>query len=137
MKQTIKLPLYSIYSLINDIEEMANNPETAEQYKNLQSALNSLKEAFMPLINEYKDCCNMPDIHATVGSGNDIEDEDGDQPYWDDKRFELIKAAMQGRLAATDRKLGFQKSFVASIARDAILMADTLIEEMKKSNGHI
>lgn len=30
MKQTIKLPLYSIYSLINDIEEMANNPETAE-----------------------------------------------------------------------------------------------------------
>ena len=52
MKQTIKLPLYSIYSLINDIEEMANNPETAEQYKNLQSALISLKEAFMPLIND-------------------------------------------------------------------------------------
>ena len=137
MKQTIKLPLYSIYSLINDIEEMANNPETAEQYNNLQSALNSLKEAFMPLINEYKDCINMPDIHATVDSDDDVEDADSHQPYWPDKRFELIKAAMQGRLAAIDPKHGFQKSFVAAIAREAILMADTLIEEMKKSDGII
>jgi hypothetical protein len=35
MKQTITLPLYSIYSLIQNMEKMANNPETAKQYEDL------------------------------------------------------------------------------------------------------
>ena len=115
MKQTIKLPLYSIYSLIQNMEEMANNPETAKQYEDLISALDMLKETFMPLIDEYKDCLNMPDIDAMVDTDSDSGDSDID---WEQRRYELTKAAMQGRVSALDKNFNFD-AMVRPIAMDS------------------
>lgn len=126
MKQTIKLPLYSICTLIQDIEKKANNPETADQYKDLISALNTLKEAFGPLIDEYKDCLDMPDIDATVDTGNDPEDNGID---WEQRRYELAKAAMQGRVSALDKNFNFD-AMIRPIANDSIKMADAVIKEL-------
>ena len=70
MKQTIKLPLSSIFSLIQNMEDMAENP-AAEQFKNIQEALNMLKDTFMPLIDEYKGYNMLPDIEATVDADSD------------------------------------------------------------------
>ena len=128
MKQTIKLPLYSIYSLIQNMEEMANNPETAKQYEDLISALDMLKETFMPLIDEYKDCLNMPDIDAMVDADSDSGDSDID---WEQRRYELTKAAMQGRVSALDKNFNFD-AMVRPIARDSIKMADAVIRELKE-----
>ena len=128
MKQTITLPLYSIYSLIQNMEEMANNPETAKQYEDLISALDMLKETFMPLIDEYKDCLNMPDIDAMVDTDSDSGDSDID---WEQRRYELTKAAMQGRVSALDKNFNFD-AMVRPIARDSIKMADAVIRELKE-----
>ena len=132
MKQTIKLPLYSIYSLIQNMEEMANNPETAKQYEDLISALDMLKETFMPLIDEYKDCLNMPDIDAMVDADSDSGDSDID---WEQRRYELTKAAMQGRVSALDKNFNFD-AMVRPIAMDSIKMADAVIKELKKDRGY-
>ena len=132
MKQTIKLPLYSIYSLIQNLEEMANNPETAKQYKDLLSALNMLKDTFMPLIEEFKDCIDMPDIDAMVDTDSDSGDSDID---WEQRRYELTKAAMQGRVSALDKNFNFD-AMVRPIARDSIKMADAVIKELKKDRGY-
>lgn len=131
MKQTVKLPLLSIYSLIQDLEEMTHDSVSAEKFQAMQDALNMLKETFMPLIDQYKDCCYMPDVDAVVDTDSNKSEQDDNKNEWEQKRFELIKAAMQGRLAAIDPKFGFQRSFVRSIAKDAILMADITIEELK------
>ena len=122
MKQTITLPLYSIYSLIQNMEEMANSPETAKQYEDLQSALNMLKEAFMPLIDQ------LPNIDAMVDTDSDSGDSDID---WEQRRYELTKAAMQGRVSALDKNFNFD-AMVRPIARDSIKMADAVIKELKE-----
>lgn len=132
MKQTITLPLYSIYSLIQNMEEMANNPETAKQYEDLLSALDMLKDTFMPLIEEFKDCLNMPDIDAMVDTDSDSGDSDID---WEQRRYELTKAAMQGRVSALDKNFNFD-AMVRPIAMDSIKMADAVIKELKKDRGY-
>ena len=131
MKQKVKLPLYSIYSLIQDMEKMGNDPKMAEKYKSMQAALSVLKDTFMPLINEYKDCCNMPDIDAEFDTENGGENDEKKER--DERRFELIKSAIQGRLAAIDPRFGFQRSLVRNVAKEAILMADVMLEELEKS----
>ncbi len=128
MKQTIKLPLYSIYSLIQKMEEMANNPETAKQYEDLLSALDMLKDTFMPFIDEFKDCLYMPNIDAVVDTDSDSGDSDID---WEQRRYELTKAAMQGRVSALDKNFNFD-AMVRPIARDSIKMADAVIRELKE-----
>ena len=128
MKQTITLPLYSIYSLIQNMEEMANNPETAKQYEDLLSALDMLKDTFMPLIEEFKDCIDMPNIDAMVDTDSDSGDSDID---WEQRRYELTKAAMQGRVSAHDKNFNFD-AMVRPIAKDSIKMADAIIKELKK-----
>jgi len=128
MKQTITLPLYSIYSLIQNMEEMANNPETAKQYKDLLSALNMLKETFMPLIDEFKDCNCMPNVDAMVDTETEGEEDKID---WEQRRYELTKAAMQGRVAALDKNFNFD-AMVRPIAKDSIKMADAVIKELKE-----
>lgn len=128
MKQTIKLPLYSIYSLIQRMEEMANNPEAAKQYEDLLSALDMLKDTFMPFIDEFKDCLNMPNIDAVVDTDSDSRDSDID---WEQRRYELTKAAMQGRVSALDKNFNFD-AMVRPIARDSIKMADAVIKELKE-----
>ena len=130
MKQTIKLPLYSIYSLIQNLEEMANNPETAKQYEDLLSALDMLKDTFMPLIDEFKDCINMPNIDAMVDTDSDSGDSDID---WEQRRYELTKAAMQRRVSALDKNFNFD-AMVRPIAMDSIKMADAVIKELKINN---
>ena len=130
MKQTITLPLYSIYSLIQNMEEMANNPETAKQYEDLLSALDMLKDTFMPLIDEFKDCINMPNIDAMVDTDSDSGDSDID---WEQRRYELTKAAMQGRVSALDKNFNFD-AMVRPIAMDSIKMADAVIKELKINN---
>ncbi len=130
MKQIIKLPLYSIYSLIQNMEEMANNPETAKQYKDLLSTLDMLKDTFMPLIEEFKDCIDMPNIDAMVDTDSDSGDSDID---WEQRRYELTKAAMQGRVSALDKNFNFD-AMVRPIAMDSIKMADAVIKELKKNN---
>lgn len=128
MKQTIKLPLYSIYSLIQKMEEMANNPETAKQYEDLLSALDMLKDTFMPFIDEFKDCLYMPNIDAVVDTDSDSGDSDIN---WEQRRYELTKAAMQGRVSALDKNFNFD-AMVRPIARDSIKMADAVIRELKE-----
>lgn len=128
MKQTIKLPLYSIYSLIQNMEEIVNNPETAKQYGDLLSALDMLKDTFMPLIEEFKDCIDMPNIDAMVDTDSDSGDSDID---WEQRRYELTKAAMQGRVSALDKNFNFD-AVVRPIAMDSIKMADAVIKELKK-----
>ena len=130
MKQTITLPLYSIYSLIQNMEEMANNPETAKQYEDLLSALDMLKDTFMPLIDEFKDCINMPNIDAMVDTDSDSGDSEID---WEQRRYELTKAAMQGRVSALDKNFNFD-AMVRPIAMDSIKMADAVIKELKINN---
>lgn len=130
MKQTITLPLYSIYSLIQNMEEMANNPEAAKQYKDLLSALNMLKDTFMPLIEEFKDCIEMPNIDAVVDTDSDSGDSEID---WEQRRYELTKAAMQGRVSALDKNFNFD-AMVRPIARDSIKMADAVIKELKEDS---
>ena len=132
MKQTITLPLYSIYSLIQNMEEMANNPETAKQYENLLSALDMLKDTFMPLLEEFKDCIDMPNIDAMVDTDSDSGDSDID---WEQRRYELTKAAMQGRVSALDKNFNFD-AMVRPIAMDSIKMADAVIKELKKYRGY-
>ena len=129
MKQTITLPLYSIYSLIQNMEEMANNPETAKQYKDLLSTLDMLKDTFMPLLEEFKDCIDMPNIDAMVDTDSDSGDSDID---WEQRRYELTKAAMQGRVSALDKNFNFD-AMVRPIAMDSIKMADAVIKELKKN----
>lgn len=130
MKQQVKLPLYSIYSLIQDMEKMSNDPKMAEQYIRMQDALGVLKDTFMPLINEYKDCLNMPNIDAELDTENGSKSEGKTER--DERRFELIKSALQGRLAAIDPRFGFDRSIVRKIAREAIFMADIMLEELEK-----
>lgn len=133
MKQTVKLSLFSIYSLIQDLEKMTPDSVSEERYKAMQEALNMLKETFMPLIDQYKDCCCMPDVDVDIDTDSDDSEKEKNKDYWEQKRFELIKSALQGRLAAVDTKYGFEKSYVRKIAREAILMADIMIEELKES----
>lgn len=132
MKQTITLPLYSIYSLIQNMEDMANNPETAKQYGDLLSALDMLKDTFMPLLEEFKDCIDMPNIDAMVDTDSDSGDSDID---WEQRRYELTKAAMQGRVSALDKNFNFD-AMVRPIAKDSIKMADAVIKELKKDRGY-
>ena len=128
MKKIIKLPLYSINSLINSLEELASNPEVANQYKELLSALNILKDSFMPLIEEFKDCNNMPDIEALIDPENEQDNHGID---WEQRRYELTKAAMQGRVSALDKNVNY-RAVMQSIAKDSLKMADTVIAEMKE-----
>ena len=131
MKQTIKFPLLSIYSLIQNMEKMASVPETAKQYEDLLSTLEVLKETFMPLINEFKDCMNMPDIDATIDTDDvDSEDNGNNGIDWEQRRFELTKAAMQGRVSALDKNFNYS-AMMPSIAKDSIKMADIIIKELK------
>ena len=132
MKLTITIPLYSIYSLIQNMEEMANNPEIAKQYEDLLSALDMLKDTFMPLIEEFKDCLNMPDIDAMVDTDSDSGDSDID---WEQRRYELTKAAMQGRVSALDKNFNFD-AMVRPIVKDSIKMADAIINELKEDRGY-
>ena len=133
MKQTIKLPLLSIYSLIQNMEKMANDPETAKQYEDLLSTMEALKETFMPLINEFKDCLNMPDIDATIDTDDmDPEGSENSGIDWEQRRFELTKAAMQGRVSALEMNFNYS-AVMLSIARDSIKMADTVIKELAKN----
>lgn len=128
MKQTIRIPLLSIYSLIQNMEEMAKNPISAEEHKELLSALSVLKESFMPLINEFKDYNRMPDIDATV----DVEMESGTNGIdWEQRRYELTKAAMQGRVSALDKSYNY-RAVMNTIAKDSVKMADTVINELKE-----
>lgn len=127
MKQTIKLPLSTINFLIQNIEEMANDPETAKRYEGFLSAMEMLKETFMPLIDEFKDCIMMPDIDATVDTG-DIDSENGIN--WEQRRYELTKAAMQGRVSALDKNFNYN-AVMPTIAKDSIKMADTIIKELR------
>lgn len=130
MKQTIKLPLLSIYSLIQNMEKMANDPETAKQYEDLLSTMEALKETFMPLINEFKDCLNMPDIDATIDTDDmDPEGSENSGIDWEQRRYELTKAAMQGRVSALEMNFNYS-AVMLSIARDSIKMADTIIKEL-------
>jgi len=133
MKQTIKLPLLSIYSLIQNMEKMANDPETAKQYEDLLSTMEALKETFMPLINEFKDCLNMPDIDATIDTDDmDPEGSENSGIDWEQRRYELTKAAMQGRVSALEMNFNYS-AVMLSIARDSIKMADTVIKELAKN----
>ncbi len=133
MKQTIKLPLLSIYSLIQNMEKMANVPETAKQYEDLLSTLEVLKETFMPLINEFKDCLMMPDIDAAIDTDDiDSEDYGNNGIDWEQRRYELTKAAMQGRISALDKNVNY-RAVMPSIAKDSIKMADTVIKELTKN----
>lgn len=133
MKQTIKLPLLSIYSLIQNMEKMANDPETAKQYEDLLSTMEALKETFMPLINEFKDCLNMPDIDATIDTDDmDPEGSENNGIDWEQRRYELTKAAMQGRVSALEMNFNYS-AVMLSIARDSIKMADTVIKELAKN----
>ena len=111
---------------------MANNPETAKQYENLLSALDMLKDTFMPFIDEFKDCLYMPNIDAVVDTDSDSGDSDID---WEQRRYELTKAAMQGRVSALDKNFNFD-AMVRPIARDSIKMADAVIKELKKDRGY-
>ena len=130
MKQTIKLPLLSIYSLIQNMVKMANDPETAKQYEDLLSTMEALKETFMPLINEFKDCLNMPDIDATIDTDDmDPEGSENSGIDWEQRRYELTKAAMQGRVSALEMNFNYS-AVMLSIARDSIKMADTVIKEL-------
>jgi hypothetical protein len=130
MKQTIKLPLSSIYSLIQNMEKMASVPETAKQHEDLLSTLEVLKETFMPLINEFKDCMNMPDIDAMIDSDDvDSEDNGNNGIDWEQRRYELTKAAMQGRVSALDKNFNYS-AVMPSIAKDSIKMADIIIKEL-------
>ena len=132
MKQTIKLPLLSIYSLIQNMEKMAGVPETAKQYEDLLSTLEVLKETFMPLIDEFKDCKMMPDIDAAIDTdGVDSEDNGSNGIDWEQRRFELTKAAMQGRVSALDKNFNYN-ALMSSIAKDSIKMADIIIKELKE-----
>lgn len=131
MKQTIKLPLSSIYSLIQNMEKMANAPETAKQYEDLLSTLEVLKETFMPLINEFKDCIMMPDIDAAIDTDDVDSDNNGSNAIdWEQRRYELVKAAMQGRVSALDKNFNY-RAVMPTIAKDSIKMADTIIKELK------
>ena len=133
MKQTIKLPLLSIYSLIQNMEKMANDPETAKQYEDLLSTMEALKETFMPLINEFKDCLNMPDIDATIDTDDmDPEGSENSGIDWEQRKYELTKAAMQGRVSALEMNFNYS-AVMLSIARDSIKMADTVIKELAKN----
>lgn len=127
MKQIIKIPLFSINSLIHSIEELASKPETANQYKELLSALKVLKDSFMPLIEEFKDCNNVPDIDALIDTKN-VRDNHGID--WEQRRYELTKAAMQGRVSALDKNYNY-RAVMQSIAKDSIKMADTVIAGLK------
>ena len=129
MKQTIKLPLLTIHSLIQDMEEMAKNPETAKRYEGLLSSLDIIKEAFMPLIEEFKDCIMMPDIEATFDT--DSQDDRNNDIDWEQRRYELTMAAMQGRVSALEKNYNY-RAVMPSIAKDSIKMADTVIEELRK-----
>ena len=132
MKQQIKLPLYSIFSLIHEMEELAKNPATAELYKNMQDALDQLKVAFKPLLEEFANCLNIPDVDATIDTEAKVPERSENTIDWEQRRFELIKSAMQGRLASVDHRFGFQKSFIDSIARDSVKMADSMLEQLKR-----
>ena len=133
MKQTIKLPLLSIYSLIQNMEKMANDPETAKQYEDLLSTMEALKETFMPLINEFKDCLNMPDIDATIDTDDmDPEGSENSGIDWEQRKYELTKAAMQGRVSALEMNFNYS-AVMLSIARDSIKMADTVIKELRNT----
>lgn len=130
MKQTIKLPLFSIYSLIQDMEDMAENPATADKFKEIQDALNMLKETFMPLIDEYKGYNMLPDIDATVDVDSDDAENHEEGIDWEQRRFELIKAAMQARITALEKNFNF-RSVMSSIAKESIEMADTMLDQME------
>ena len=130
MKQTIKLPLSSIYSLIQDMEDMAENPATADKFKEIQDALNMLKETFMPLIDEYKGYNRFPDIDATVDVDSDDAENHEEEIDWEQRRFELIKAAMQARITALEKNFNF-RSVMSSIAKESIEMADTMLKQME------
>ena len=130
MKQTIKLPLSSIYSLIRDLEETTGNPAIAEHLDKMQEAINMLKETFMPLIDQFEDCMSMPNIDAVVDT--DCEDGEGTgvQIDWEQRRFELIKAAMQGQISTIDKNFDY-RSIMPTIAKEAIEMADTMMQKLK------
>lgn len=112
------------------MEEIVNNPETAKQYGDLLSALDMLKDTFMPLIEEFKDCIDMPNIDAMVDTDSDSGDSDID---WEQRRYELTKAAMQGRVSALDKNFNFD-AVVRPIAMDSIKMADAVIKELKEDS---
>ena len=112
---------------------MANDPETAKQYEDLLSTMEALKETFMPLINEFKDCLNMPDIDATIDTDDmDPEGSENNGIDWEQRRYELTKAAMQGRVSALEMNFNYS-AVMLSIARDSIKMADTVIKELAKN----
>lgn len=114
---------------------MENDPATAEQFRKLQNTLIDLKETFMPLIEKYKNCDCMPNLDADidVDSPKQAAKKGLDaQIDWEYRRFELVKAAMQGRVSALDAKFDY-RSVMSNIAKDSIKMADSLLEELQKS----
>ena len=75
----------------------------------------------------------MPDIDAEFDTENGGENDEKKER--DERRFELIKSAIQGRLAAIDPRFGFQRSLVGKIAKEAILMADVTLETLEKESS--
>lgn len=67
-----------------------------------------------------------------VDTDSDSEDSDID---WEQRRYELTKAAMQGRVSALDKNFNFD-DMVRPIARDSIKMADAVIKEFKEDRDY-
>ena len=119
--KTFNLPLQHLFSLIQSMEDENSNSELANQLKELKEILN-------PLFEEYKDCCMMPDIPVNYGEEGGNEENEID---WEQRRYELTKAAMEGRIACFDKQVDFN-SFTTSIARFSVKMADEQIRVLKE-----
>ena len=125
--KTTTLPLLKINSLIKSLEEKLETSENLE----FADVLQTLQEIFGPLIAEFEGCVVMPDLTINVPDDKECEEENKESNIdWEQRRFELIKAAMQGRISAMDKNMDFD-SFKTSIARFSIKMADEQIERMK------
>lgn len=67
----------------------------------------------------------------------DFEDVEGEltkEIDWEEKRCEIAKAAMQGLLSGFAKARGNTLVFCHDIAKTAIMLADALIDELKKGN---
>lgn len=125
--KTTSLPLLKINSIIKTLEERLESTDDNE----LADVLNTLQETFGPLIAEYEGCLVMPDLTINVPGDKECKEENKESSIdWEQRRFELIKAAMQGRISTMDKNCQFE-SFMTSIARFSIKMADEQIERMK------
>lgn len=121
--KTFNLPLQHLFSLIQSMEKGNANSELASQLKELKEILN-------PLFEEYKDCYMMPDIPVSYGEEDGNEEKEID---WEQRRYELTKAAMEGRIACFDKQVDFD-GFTTSIAQFCVKMADEQIRVLKE--GH-